>query len=46
MVVTSTKFLNFFNFEKVDVWKLENFEKQLLLFLKVFNISLKAFYIF
>ena len=34
MAVTSTKFWNFFNFEKVEVQKLENFEKWLLLFFK------------
>ena len=46
MAVTSTKFWNFFNFEKVEVQKLENFEKWLLLFLNIFYISLKVFFIF
>ena len=37
MDLTSTKFRNFFYLEKFLVWKLENFEKQLLLFKRSFT---------
>ena len=45
MAVTTTKF-RFFYFKKVEVQNLENFEKRLILFLNIFNVSLKVFYIF